>query len=501
MFRNGAVARLVKLVPPGSNGASRRYGGTWKQAYESGNFSVGPAWPGKAESGVGWMARSRKTGTATLAVMLASYAASPLLAEPLTLAQAQYLALKRSPEVGQAQARVGQAEAVRDQAKREWLPKLSIDAATGWRHLENDTRINLGFSAIDEKPAYATIGLDQALFDFGRRSNEIKSQKANVAAARNEEEVAGEGSAYQVARAYLQAMAQERVVRAAEANLEFHQNLAADVSEGVARGAMSISEKQQANERLQTAKVLLSQARSDLIGARSELALLIGSDDFDLVLPAPPTPNLPATLDEALAVADSSDPRVHALKDRFDAAKFSAERAQAERWPTLGMRGTIRAGKDFEGYRGDTRDYELLFALRWNLFDGGVTFAKIRQANHAEDEARFAYAGAQRDSELQVRKAWASLTNWRAKFTEQETRLAIANQVVDSYRAQFGIGRRSLLDLLDAQGSVYSASVDTEISRFGTLLAEYGMMAQLNQLRGHFGVGKPQVDPKLYGPR
>jgi outer membrane protein, adhesin transport system len=73
--------------------------------------------------------------------------------------------------------------------------------------------------------------------------------------------------------------------------------------------------------------------------------------------------------------------------------------------------------------------------------------------------------------------------------------------VLDSYRAQFGIGRRSLLDLLDAQGSVYSATVDTEIARFGTLLAEYGMLAQVNRLRGHFGIGQTAVDPRMYGPR
>jgi adhesin transport system outer membrane protein len=447
------------------------------------------------------MAKLGLSKQAIAGLVLASLAASGLSAEPLTLAQAQYLALKRSPELGQAQARTGAAEALRDQARREWLPKVSIDAAGGWRHLENDTRINLGFSAIDEKPVYATLGVDQPLFDFGRRSGEIKTQKSNLSAARYEEQLTAEGAAYQVARAYLQSMAQERVVRAAETNLDFHQSLAADVTEGVARGAMSVSERQQASERLQSAKVLLSQAQSDLIAARAELALLIGSDDFDLVLPPDPSGKLPASLDAALSDADLNDPRVFALRDRLDASKAAAGRSRAERWPTLGLRGTIRAGKDFEGYRGDTRDYELLFALRWNLFDGGVTLAKIRQAGHNEDEARFAFAAARRDSELQVRKAWSSLANWRAKFTEQETRLMIAGQVRESYRAQFGIGRRSLLDLLDAQGSVYGATVDTEVARFGTLLAEYGMLAQLNRLRAHFGVGQPKVDPKLYGPQ
>jgi outer membrane protein, adhesin transport system len=427
--------------------------------------------------------------------------AAPGIAEPLTLAQAQYIALKRSPELGHAQARVGAAEAVVDQVKRERLPKITGEAAAGWRHLENDARINLGFSAVNEKPLYASITVDQALWDFGRISNETKAQKANYAASQRDEQTAGETVAFNVSRAYLQAMVQERILAAAEDNLAFHHKLTADVTEGVARGAMSISERQQAEERLQSAKVLVAQARSDQISARSELALLVGSDDFDLSLPANPAKSLPVTLEEAIAVAAADDPRLNSTREKLAAAGWSTKRTQAERLPTVSMRGSARAGEDFQGYRGDTREYELLLAMRWPIFDGGVTAARIRQAGHLENQARFALAAQQRDSELQVRKAWAALGSWRSKLAEQQSRFAVATLVLDSYRAQFGIGRRSLLDLLDAQGSVYSSAVDSEIARFGTLLAEYGMLAQVNRLRSHFGIDRTPVDPGMYIPR
>jgi outer membrane protein, adhesin transport system len=457
-----------------------------------------PRW---GESGGCLMVRIGGFRLATSVLAAAAVVAAPALAEPLTLAQAQLIALKRSPELGHAQARVGAAEAVEDQVKRERLPKVTVDAAAGWRHLENDARINLGFSAVNERPLYATITLDQAVWDFGKIGNEVRAQKANLAASQYEEQAAGETVAFNVSRAYLQAMVQERILAAAEDNLAFHHKLSADVTEGVARGAMSISERQQSEERLQSAKVLVAQARSDLEGARAELALLIGSEDFELSLPAGPRSILPVSLAEAVAVAEVNDPRLHASQNKLAAAGWSAKRTRSERWPTVSVRGSARAGEDFQGYRGETKEYELLFAMRWPLFDGGVTAARIRQADYLEDQARFVLAASQRDSELQVRKAWASLESWRSKFAEQQTRYAVAALVLDSYRAQFGIGRRSLLDLLDAQGSVYSATVDSEIARFGTLLAEYGMLAQVNRLREHFGIGKTEVDPRMYGPR
>lgn len=434
-------------------------------------------------------------------LMIAALMAGPALADPLPLDRALSLGLARSPELGQAQARSGAAEAVKDSAVRQWFPLVDLNGAAGLRHLENDARINLGLSALDERPTYATIGVNQPVWDFGRRTNDARAQRAKLASAQQDEEVAGEGAAYAIARAYLQVLVQQRVVQASQDNLAFHQNIAADVSEGVDKGAMSISERQQANERLQGAKLALEQANADLGTARAELGLLIGSDNFEVVTPPDPSGVIPASLDAALALAATNDPRVHSMEYRFRAAQSQAKRARSEFWPSVGLQGTIRAGKDFEGYAGTTRDYELLLVARWNLFNGGVTSARVREADHNADEARFALGGAQRDSELQVRKAWIGLQSWRSRLETQQARLGVAGDVLISYRAQFGIGRRSLLDVLDAQNAVYNASVETEVARTGALLAEYGLLAQLNQLRSFFGISKTTIDPKLYGPQ
>ena len=436
-------------------------------------------------------------GTLTLAWLLAG----PALAEPLTLAEAMGRGLTRSPEMGQAQARVGAAEAVRDQVTRSWFPTLELDAAAGFRHLENAARINLGLSALDEKPLYATIGVNQPVFDFGRRSNQARVQQARLASAGRDEQAAGEAAAYNIAQAYLQVLVQQRIVQASQNNLLFHNALAADVGEGVEKGAMSISERQQARERVQGARISADQASADLATAKSELALLVGVPDVEVTTPPGADAELPATLDAALAEAARSDPRLLSSSDRFDAAKWAAKRARAEYLPTVGLQGKASGGKDFDGYRGSTRDYQMLLAMRWNLFDGGVTAARVREADRNADEARFALSQAQRDSELQVRKAWIALQSWRSRIENQQARLGEADGVRETYRAQFGIGRRSLLDLLDAQGAVYNASVETEVARGGTLLAQYGVLAHLGRLRSVFKIAPTKVDPAQYGPR
>ena len=51
-----------------------------------------------------------------------------------------------------------------------------------------------------------------------------------------------------------------------------------------------------------------------------------------------------------------------------------------------------------------------------------------------------------------------------------------------SYREQFNIGRRSLLDVLDAQNTRYNVQAETETARLAKLYAQYRVLAASNKL-------------------
>ena len=277
-----------------------------------------------------FVGKFRKIRSVVSVLSIASMLAGPALADPVTLDQALLRGLERSPEVGQAQARIGAAEAARDQAKRSWFPTIELDGAAGFRHLENDARVNLGLSSLDEKPLYATIGVNQPVFDFGRRANETRARNARLNSAGWEEQATGEEAAYGIARAYLQVLVQQRIVQSSQDNLEFHAALAADVSEGVDKGAMSISERQQAQERVQGAKIFLAQATTDLATATAELTLLVGMANIEVSTPPDASAILPGSLDLALVEAANSDPRLRTMSGRLEEAKWTAKRAHAE---------------------------------------------------------------------------------------------------------------------------------------------------------------------------
>jgi len=62
------------------------------------------------------------------------------------------------------------------------------------------------------------------------------------------------------------------------------------------------------------------------------------------------------------------------------------------------------------------------------------------------------------------------------------TQSKVSDDLLLSYRSQFNVGRRSLLDVLDAQNSRYNTQVRLETARFSEIFSQYQLLAATNRL-------------------
>ena len=69
--------------------------------------------------------------------------------------------------------------------------------------------------------------------------------------------------------------------------------------------------------------------------------------------------------------------------------------------------------------------------------------------------------------------------------------IGLAEELVDVYREQFRIGRRNLLDLLNAFAELSTAEVTFEASRVDKSLARYRMEYALGRLAARFDRNSP----------
>jgi adhesin transport system outer membrane protein len=107
--------------------------------------------------------------------------------------------------------------------------------------------------------------------------------------------------------------------------------------------------------------------------------------------------------------------------------------------------------------------------------------AKYEEQVRRASEARFRLDQVSREAEEDVRTAWNAL-NAQSRITgELETQSKVSDDLLLSYRSQFNVGRRSLLDVLDAQNSRYSVQTRLETARFSQLFAQYQTLAATNR--------------------
>jgi adhesin transport system outer membrane protein len=400
-------------------------------------------------------------------------------------------ALTTNPEIRQAVSNRAATEEERVQGQGLYYPRVSVEGSAGVRSLRNPTRRSIGIADQTLWPIEGDLIVDQLVYDSGGREAEIRRQAARTDAAAARVEERSEFVALNVARTYIDYLLQQRLVAIAQDNVTFHERLASDLREGVAKGSISIADQQQAEERLQAARTRVTQAREDLDTAAITFRTLTGIPVDSVSMPPDLSQCMPASLEEAEGNARQNNPRVHEAIADLATAREEIKAARADLGPRFNIEGRARAGHDIDGFAGRTTDLQALGVLRWTLYNGGTKEANVREQQRRADEVHGRLFERTRAAEEDVRTAWSRLQNQTALSNELEAQSRITDDVLLSYREQFNIGRRSLLDVLDAQNTRYNVQAQTQTAQLAKLYAQYRVLAAENRLVECLGVQMP----------
>jgi adhesin transport system outer membrane protein len=287
-------------------------------------------------------------------------------------------------------------------------------------------------------------------------------------------------------------MLQAQIVSEARKNLGVHQSILGDIRESVEGGALTAADRQQAEERVFAAQSRLIEATEELEQAKIRFFKTVGKPLTNPRLPGSVAGALPRSLDDAIGLARTNNPRVHMAASDIDAAAALVDAARAKFGPEIVAEGRARIGEDIDGDDGETNDLQARLVLRWNLYRGGIDKANEQEQIRRASEQRLALHQVYREIEEAVR------TSWERRFRQAELASSLARQasasaeLVSSYREQFKVGQRSLLDVLDAQNTRFNTATLADTARFASLFAEYRLLAATGQLLSTMDVTPPK---------
>ena len=431
-----------------------------------------------------------KTGTVSLVMAgliglagQASFAAE-LPPMPLSLQDAQDLAIRNHPRITEAELiALASQQAVRE-ARAPYFPIINADA-TAVGASEANTRIAAGGMSnplILDRDAEG-VSVNQLITDFGRTANLTASSKL-TAQAREQETLATRAEILlEVNSVYYSALRAQTVLAVANQTVATRQLTYDQVSQLATNQLRSVLDATFAKVDLEQGKLLLADAQGGLATATARLTAVLGERrPRNYQLAEQPVTNAPVPDNEQLVQT--------ALQDRPDLLELRLEKDAADRYaraqndlnyPTIsavGAAGVIPVHDPLlkANYAAAGVDLSL------PLFDGFLFSARKKEAQLKAGAAAERTRDAENNVIRDVSIAATGVALAAQRMTTTEELLTAANQAFDLADARYRAGSSSMVELSQAQLGRTQARIDAANARYDFLLQNAVLKFQIGVL-------------------
>ena len=409
-----------------------------------------------------------------------------------TLAQAIREALGSNPQI-LATVSSRKASGFRlKQGQARYGPVIDVSGDTGYeRSDDSSTRVGDGSSTETLYRYEMGLTLTQMLFDGEESYNEVRRQKALLESASHQVRETSELIALAVTEAFLEVQRQKSILIFSSDNVAEHLSILSLIQDGVSAGRLTQADLEQVKARLASARAQRANIMQSLNNAAADYQNLVGSLPQYLGKPVPPLHEISATVELEVEHALSISPSLDISNANVKAAFAQAEGANATFYPSVDMQLNARQGRDLGGVKGRDTSASALFVMNWNLFNGGADTARRKELLEEYELSKAELGQARRDLERDVRQSWSARDAAASRETQFYRQARANKQVVEAYKDQFNLGRRSLLDVLDAQSEHFLTRANAVSAKTLKVFTTYQMLALKGRLLPALGLEYP----------
>ncbi|MEZ5651356.1 MAG: TolC family protein [Burkholderiaceae bacterium] len=388
--------------------------------------------------------------------MTASLAlATSVSVHAVSLRQVVRYALDNDPSIVAASADRTAAGYEIDRARAKHMPTVDL---AGSRRLAGDTDNSLGPRV--RLNLWASGAIDAEIERETWREQSLVSRLSEQR----------EAVAFDTLSAYVRLLTARELLAAQRKNFDRHAELVDDFRQIVRIDRGRRFDLVQASARLEQLRFQVAEAEAEVAQAREALVRFYPPGVEAEAITDPPELSEPEPMTAArMQALIDQHPAVLAAQRDLRSARSNVGLASASRGPRL----------DLETRTGANSFSQV--TLSWPAFDPG--------AAATEAAAAASLTGAQANVEQERRivterlrsadHAWRTARQRSAIAADQ---IRVATQLVEVYREQFGIGRRNLLDLLNAYAELANAESAAVRSRLEASLARYKIEYAIGRL-------------------
>lgn len=340
-----------------------------------------------------------------------------------------------------------------DVARAGFFPRIDYTYGTGKEDLKQP-----GAADRDYNRNGHVLTLSQMLYDGFATANDVKRLDKTRLMRYFELLDAAEAAALEAGRAYYDVIRYRQLMLLAEANYIEHRSSYELLLRRAQAGAGRRVDVEHAAGRLALAELNLNTEAANLHDVTARYLRLVGEQPPPVMFgPARLEKDHPASQADALRRALKQNPALRAAVENVEAAQHELELRRSAFHPRLDLRLRNDRADNVDGVMGLRQQNVAELVFSYNLFNGGADVARQTVYAERKNQALDLRDKACRDIRQTLSIAYNEVHRLQSQRSSIDLQVNAIEKTRDAYKAQFNIGQRSLLDLLDTENELLNA--------------------------------------------
>ena len=335
----------------------------------------------------------------------------------------------------------------------------------------------------DYSPLQYGVEFQQNLFQGGANFARYKGAKGLLIAQQAQLYATQQDVFMDAINAYIEVLNAKQVLELNENNQRVLRQYYEFVYDGQRVGKLTNTDVSQAAARLEMANYYVTDAQAKYENALETFRRIYGDVNCDFVeINLTPVEKLfPQSIISAEDVALRNHPWLQALNAQEDAAKHNIYYSYKSILPSVDVRGSVQKIDDLP-YLDDVRDSRIGVYLKMPLYDKGYAFAGAERARASVSEIHDKTINARRVIVENLRMAWNIYQSQYAAINAADASVKANSMALDGIRDEQKRGRRTVLDVLNAEQELLNSRVAYVRARHAQISAYFAILSAMGNL-------------------
>ncbi len=378
-------------------------------------------------------------------------------------------------------------------AKSEYLPTIDLRITAGHTiagEIKDTTATQedkYDHNVVDEqyKNYEASITVTQNIFDGFGTTYKVNYQKARILAAGYKYIETSNDLAFKMTTVYINVIRANKLLQTARENVQINEDIYRKVKKLFDGGLTTDSEVKKIEASLSLARSNLTVKRNNALDKEYTYKRILGRMPIPSEMKEPVFDiKMPSTLERATLYAIEHNPSILVSNHNIQGAQALWKQRKKAYYPKLDF-VVGQAYNDVNkrnAFNSPDDRFTAKFVLTYNLYKGGSDKANVQKHISMINQEVDIRRDLKRQTIEGLELSWNSYVMVDAQLKDLNDYSQFSEATLNLYKEEYDLGRRTLLDLLTAQGDVISSRSQVIEAQYDALFARYRILDAMGLL-------------------